>query len=331
MGRGGSQKTASQTARKRTPSASAKSADVVIAPALVLPPLVVAKKIRRAKRVRLALRDGRKSSVLSWPGRGTPLVLLHGFLDDAAGWRQLARATNRPCYAINLAGFGGSDCPTHNRIGAYAADVVEVLHQLGLKDFVLVGHSFGGAVATRVAEEIPEQVSSLVLLAPAGFGRFTLAELAHLPVIKEIARLTLPFTVSNPLTASVVYRLMVANGKRPDKEMLSRLRKNAFANARGAECANDAMVAAGHSKRAFFKRQVDYSGPTSILYGDHDRLVPKEHLHGMQSALPQAQLTTWGGMGHHPQRERPTDLVKFIEDSCPSAHTSHRARSVVSV
>src|ERR1035437_2659860 len=159
---------------------------------------------RKSRRSALKLADGRKLSVLTWEGHGAPLVLLHGFLDDATGWKGLGQATHRPCYAINLSGFDGSSCPTRNRISAYAEDVVEALGLLGLKEFTLVGHSFGGAVATAVAEKMPDQVSALALLAPAGFGRFALADFAHLPVVKNLVRLSLPLTLGNSLTASAI-------------------------------------------------------------------------------------------------------------------------------
>src|ERR1035437_8801178 len=80
------------------------------------------------------------------------------------------------------------------------------------------------------------------------------------------------------------------------------------------------MVSSGHSERAFFKRQIAYQGPVSILYGDQDRLVPKSHLKGMRSAFPQARLTILEGRGHHPTRECPEDLLHFIEQ------TSFKAR-----
>ena len=53
-------------------------------------------------------------------GDGAPLVLLHGLLDCAVGWKHLARMIDGPCYALELPGFGDSDCPTRNGISAYA-------------------------------------------------------------------------------------------------------------------------------------------------------------------------------------------------------------------
>src|SRR4051795_4401514 len=123
--------------------------------------------------VRLA--EGRRLRGRSWPGEGPPLVLLHGLLDDSEGWTSLAMDTQRPCFAIDLPGFGGSELPLRPRISAYAEDVAAGLKRLGIGECTLVGHSLGGAVGTAVAERY-EGVHSLVLLAPAGYGPIPLGQ-----------------------------------------------------------------------------------------------------------------------------------------------------------
>lgn len=49
----------------------------------------------------------------------------------------------------------------------------------------------GGAVATALAELMPERVAGLVLLAPAGFGRIHLAEAVSLPGVRHVVQATL--------------------------------------------------------------------------------------------------------------------------------------------
>ncbi len=50
-----------------------------------------------------------------------------------------------------------------------------------------------------------------------------------------------------------------------------------------------------------------------MLWGRDDRLVPVEHAEGVRAALPQARITIRDGMGHHPQRECPDVLARFVE------------------
>ena len=272
----------------------------------------------------VALPDGRRLSVECWPGDGAPLVLLHGLLDCGAGWKHLAGVMDRPCYAFDLPGFGDSDLPTRNRVSAYAQDVQAALAVLDVHDFTLVGHSLGGAVATGLAERLRDDVAGLVLIAPAGFGRIHLAEACQLPGVRTLVRHGLPLTLRNPVTALGVYMAVIGNGHRPDPELLERLRKNAHRWAPGVACANEAITASGFSDRAFYRRRLDYHGPVLALWGDRDRLVPLAHRDGVMTAFPQAQLSVWKKMGHHPQRERPSELARFIEAACghvlPSAH-----------
>ena len=221
------------------------------------------------------LPDGRRVSLECWPGDGAPLVLLHGLLDCAAGWKHLARMIDRPCYAFDLPGFGDSDCPTRNRISAYAEDVQTVLAALDVHHFTLVGHSLGGAVATALAERLGDDVAALVLIAPAGFGRIQLAEAIQLPGVRTLVRHGLPLALMNPVSAFGVYMAVVGNGHLPDPEVVARLRKNAHRWAPGAACANEAITASGRSRRAFYRRELEYRGPVLALWGERDRLVPR--------------------------------------------------------
>jgi pimeloyl-ACP methyl ester carboxylesterase len=279
-------------------------------------------RVATAKAV--ALPDGRQLSLECWPGHGPPLVLLHGLLDCAVGWKHLAAVMGRPCYAVDLPGFGDSDRPTRNRISAYTEDVQAALAALDVHDFTLVGHSLGGAVATGLAERLHDDVAALVLMAPAGFGRIHLAEAIQLPVVRSLVRHGLPLALQNPVTAFGVYMAVVSNGHLPDPELVARLRKNAHRWAAGAECANEAITASGLSPRAFHRRQVDYDGPVLALWGDRDRLVPLAHREGVMTAFPQAEVSVWNKMGHHPQRERPSELAGFIEAACGRARACAR-------
>ena len=111
----------------------------------------------------------------------------------------------------------------------------------------------------------------------------------------------------------------------PDAELAERLRKNAFRWAAGAGCANEAITASGLSPRAFYRRRLEYAGPVLALWGDRDRLVPLAHRDGLMTAFPHAQVSVWKKMGHHPQRERPSELAQFVESACSHARPSEAA------
>jgi len=288
---------------------------------------------RAAVSHQVELGDGRVLHARVWPGHGAPLVLLHGLLDSADGWTSLCQATSRPCVAFDLAGFGASDLPTHPAFSAYAVDVIAGIDELIAGDFVLVGHSLGGAVATAIAERIPDRVCALVLLAPAGFGRIGLAELISIPGVRNATEFALPLALRNRTLVGTAYRVLVANRLAAADDIVDRVVDHGHLVA-GAREATKAVVRGGLSKRAFHRRTVDYDGPVTVVWGDRDRLVPIAHLAGVATAFPHVDAQVWPGMGHHPQRERPDELLMLVETCCgpqvrrPNAGGGRRRRRV---
>jgi pimeloyl-ACP methyl ester carboxylesterase len=100
-------------------------------------------------------------------GKGTAVVLLHGFLENQSMWNvfipQLSQK-NR-IITIDLLGHGASDCLGYVHTMEENADMVqEVLSHLRIRKAVFVGHSMGGYVALAFAERHPTKIKGLVLL-----------------------------------------------------------------------------------------------------------------------------------------------------------------------
>jgi pimeloyl-ACP methyl ester carboxylesterase len=268
----------------------------------------------------LTLSDGRTLCVRRCGGRGgRTAVLLHGLFDSSEGWSALCRELSGPIVAFDLPGFGHSDMPTRGMIADYARDVAEGLALLGTERFTLVGHSLGGAVGAGVAELMPGSVHALVLLAPVGFGRVHLAEVACLPGVDTLARAILPWALSSRAIVTASYVTMVTNGRLPAPDLVERVTSSGRRGAEGGQVAIQAIAAAGRSRDAFHRRRVSYDGPVTAVWGDHDRLVPLSHQAGVRSAFPQASVHVWHGMGHHPVHERLEDLVAVISQAAAQA------------
>ncbi|MFC4741101.1 alpha/beta fold hydrolase [Flavobacterium ponti] len=100
-------------------------------------------------------------------GKGTTIVLLHGFLENSTMWdthiEVLAKRNRVVC--IDLLGHGQTDCLGYVHSMEDQADVVyHVLHELKIRKAVLIGHSMGGYVALAFAELYPEMVKGLLLM-----------------------------------------------------------------------------------------------------------------------------------------------------------------------
>jgi pimeloyl-ACP methyl ester carboxylesterase len=100
-------------------------------------------------------------------GKGTAVVLLHGFLENQTMWQYLAPvlATKYRVITVDLLGHGNTDCLGYVHTMEDQADMVHhVLHELKIRKSVLIGHSMGGYVALAFAELYPDNVKGLVLL-----------------------------------------------------------------------------------------------------------------------------------------------------------------------
>ena len=100
-------------------------------------------------------------------GKGTTIVLLHGFLENKTMWDfyvpELAKK-NR-VIAIDLLGHGETECLGYVQTMEENADAVhEVLSALRIRKAIFVGHSMGGYVALAFAELYPDNIKGLVLL-----------------------------------------------------------------------------------------------------------------------------------------------------------------------
>lgn len=99
-------------------------------------------------------------------------VFLHGFGGQAMQWRyQLQKfSLENRVIALDLRGHGLSDKPSRGYdMPRLQSDIETALEVLKVKGkFVLVGHSFGGALATEYALLHPERIERLILMATAG-------------------------------------------------------------------------------------------------------------------------------------------------------------------
>jgi pimeloyl-ACP methyl ester carboxylesterase len=101
-------------------------------------------------------------------GQGPTIVLLHGFAADKEIWLPVAKLLTPHFHLIipDQPGWGESsrDSGASYNIDAQAARFDGFVRTLGLRRFVLVGHSTGGAIAGVYASEHPEHVAGLALV-----------------------------------------------------------------------------------------------------------------------------------------------------------------------
>ncbi|BAY50456.1 alpha/beta hydrolase fold protein (plasmid) [Scytonema sp. HK-05] len=100
-------------------------------------------------------------------GKGEPLVMLHGFPQTWYQWRHVmpALAERYTVLALDMRGMGDSSKPLNGYDKrTVAADIYELMRQLGYKRINLVGHDLGMMVAYAYAAAHPEEVGRLVVI-----------------------------------------------------------------------------------------------------------------------------------------------------------------------
>ncbi|MBZ9816680.1 alpha/beta fold hydrolase [Mesorhizobium sp. CA7] len=120
----------------------------------------------------LEVDTGEARIFVRYGGSGPGLLLLHGFPETHAMWRDIAPSLARDFSVVcaDLRGYGQSSCPPsaadHAPYGkrAMAADMAALMEDLGFQRFLVAGHDRGGRVAYRLALDHPERVEKLAVL-----------------------------------------------------------------------------------------------------------------------------------------------------------------------
>ncbi|MFF7468576.1 alpha/beta fold hydrolase [Streptomyces sp. NPDC008092] len=119
---------------------------------------------------------GRKIFVAE-TGDGPPVLLLHGGGPGASGVSNYSRniaelAKEYRVIVPDLPGYGRSSKGVDGRdpFGYLAGHIRGLLDRLGLEKAHLVGNSYGGACALRLALDTPDRVGRMVLMGPGGIG-----------------------------------------------------------------------------------------------------------------------------------------------------------------
>lgn len=100
-------------------------------------------------------------------GKGSAVVLLHGFLESSYMWKEISTELSKKnrVICIDLLGHGDSDCLSYVHTMEEMAEVVKaILKQLKIRRATLIGHSMGGYVALAFSEKYPKNTKRICLL-----------------------------------------------------------------------------------------------------------------------------------------------------------------------
>jgi pimeloyl-ACP methyl ester carboxylesterase len=265
-------------------------------------------------------------------GDGRPVVLIHGTdgvlqdftytVFDSVAQFALAIAFDRP-------GHGYSNRPDNDplTLALNARLIHDAVAELGLSRPIVVGHSYGTAVALKYALDYPHDLSGLVLLAPAAYadglpvgkkGAAFFMSIPNAPIIGPL----LKYCLIAPLFGyGVQYGLKSSFAPNPESkqyaEVMSQMmpRPSQF----GAFADENVEFAKGLNQQSPLYKDIDI--PAVIIAGDSDQIaVPEKEALRLAKAIPHAKLITLPGVGHMVHYARPDAVTEAIRRMVADVH-----------
>lgn len=269
---------------------------------------------------------GVRTRVLTVHGSGSPILLLHGFSDHAAGWRPFLEeleGRGRAAVAVDLPGFGRADRLQPGPVLPQLARFTDAAIRLVAAEQgspLVVANSLGGAAAWAAAQESRLPLAGIVAVAPAGFG-FT----RRLRLARRVLT-TVPRGLHVPPVPMPFLRFLLVHGYAHGSGAGRRLDPGVGRAWVGQfSRRGDVRATAGVLSRIVDEiddvRELPVPAyPVLLVWGERDRLVrPDQQFDGVDSI----SIDHWG---HCPQLLHPdqlTDLVLEFAARLPAG----RARS----
>jgi 4,5:9,10-diseco-3-hydroxy-5,9,17-trioxoandrosta-1(10),2-diene-4-oate hydrolase len=245
-------------------------------------------------------------------GSGPPVLLLPG----AGGWRltfaaMLDRlAAGHTAYALDPPGQGDTrvlDPAFAYDVDAIADSIIDFLDQQGVSTVDLVGHSWGGGFALRLAQRHPERVTKIALLAPAGIDVADSWEfrLLRLPLVGEL----LTRFTSAASMRHLMHKSFYDRDRMPPDEVIKEAARALRSGPDAASLCRDLLRVERAVRWTDTEQGLSQvTAPVMILWGAHDRIFAVEHLARFTDHLPDVRAHVLAGAGHSLHDDRP-DLV----------------------
>jgi len=225
-------------------------------------------------------------------GKGTPLVLIHGFPLDHTSWEEVASLLENEFDIItpDLRGFGQSTTvETPYTVTDMADDLAGLLDHLAIEKTAIAGHSMGGYVALAFAKKYPQRVRGLGLVSSQAAadapdrkeGRYkTAADVAEKGVGIVVEAMT------PKLSADVNVQTIV-------RAVIEKQSKSGVIGALKAMAEREELI----------QHLSSFTFPLLLIHGDADIMIPVERATEIKSVLPSAKFVSVEGAGHMPMME----------------------------
>ena len=247
-------------------------------------------------------------------------VLLHGYGGSSYTWRhwmpQLA-ARGR-VFAVDMKGFGQAPKPRddHYSPADLASLVSNFLVEQDLSRVTLLGHSLGGGVALlstlQRRDRGEDRIRRLALIGAAAYPQ-RLPPFVPLSKRPRLAWLLMRGVGTKRVVRWVMHSIV------HDPTTVTREQVAAYARPLQSRDGLSAVMAAGRQivptdLESVAKRYREVDVPTLLLWGDHDRVIPRWVGERLATEMPGGTLVVLEKCGHVPPEEHPIDSWRVLED-----------------
>ena len=241
-----------------------------------------------------------------WFTKGTGLtkVFIHGFSGDLTGWNPLVAAAQYSSGAlgIDLPCHGQSEPAVPADLDAIAASVEKTLLEEGVQEALLIGHSFGGAVAARVAQRGRLLVRGQCLIAPAGLGPSI-----NTDFVSGMSRARTAESLQ-PWLDLLVHDTSMISPAFVDFTLSKRQTEAAF-QAIGAFA--DAVFPDQTQRFNILGDLAQAPGPVRVIFGRQDRILSADNTRNLPGNVATHLLDQ---CGHMPQLEHRAQTLSIIDE-----------------
>jgi len=246
-------------------------------------------------------------------GAGAPVLFLHGSGPGVSAWSNWRLAipglsAKFRTLAPDQLGFGGTSPPAD---GAYTRDrwvahIVAFLDYLGIDRTHVIGNSFGGGIALRLAIEHPRRVERLVTMGPIGIG-FELTEAldqawGYTPSLENMRGMLDTFAYDRSLVSDDLAEMRYQASLQP-----------------GVQEQFAAMFPAPRQRwiDALASSEEELAGiehETLLIHGRDDRVIPLENSLRLLRLIERSRLHVFGRSGHWVQIEHADAFARLVGD-----------------
>ncbi|HBR57265.1 MAG TPA: hypothetical protein DEA22_07325 [Blastocatellia bacterium] len=248
------------------------------------------------------------------------LILIHGYTASVYVWQTAAPLLADAGFhviAVDLLGFGYSEKPAwfDYSINSQARVIVRFMNRLGVGRAVIVGSSYGGAVAATLALDYPERVEKLVLANAVindDLKNHPILRLASIPGVGEVIT---PFLVDSRAFLKMRMRNTIA----PANHHL--INDERISNVRRPVSAADAHHSILATSRNWHAERIERDASlinqqTLIIWGEEDTVIPIENAYKLYDSILHSRLLVIKDCGHVPMEERSDVFAELVADFC---------------